>query len=87
MGRVLRPLIAIAADKFRECVDIAVQGVLDTISDDYKVPVKQFEEKAIKDKQDNRSIHSVVKPRSYRKRRFAGRQAGVNGGRNVTFRD
>lgn len=87
MGKILRPLAEIIADTFRESVDTAIQGVLDTIADDYTVPVKPFEEKAIKDHQDNRSIHSTVKRRSYRKKRHAGRQAGVNGGKNVTFRD
>lgn len=34
-----------------------------------------------------RSLHSLVKGRSLRTRRSAGRQAGVNHGRMVTFRD
>lgn len=34
-----------------------------------------------------RSLHSVIIGRSLRSRRSAGRQAGFNKGRNVTFRD
>ena len=84
---VLRPIAELLAEAFRDAVDIAVQGVLDTIADDFTYPVKPDEEKPRKAMTDRRSIHAVGKSRSFRKRRSAGRQAGVNGGRNVTFRD
>lgn len=85
---VLRPVKELLADEFRSAVDEMVEGVLKTIPDTFIIPFKYIEEAPVfVPCREGKSLHSPVRRRSVSKRRFAGRLAGVNHGRNVTYYD
>lgn len=60
-----------------------------TIADDFCFPARQLPEpeRVFVPCREGRSLYSIVKRRSFRKRQSAGRCAGVNGGKNVLFSD
>lgn len=69
---ILRPLAQIAADKAREALDIALQGIVDTVTDDYERPVV-IEPTVYRACREGKSLYSPSRSRTIYKRKFFGR--------------
>jgi hypothetical protein len=71
---ILRPIAQILAERAREALDIAYQGLVDTVSDDPRGWVLAPDPEPITVPcREGKSLHSPVKSRSYVKRKFYGR--------------
>lgn len=84
---ILRPLAVLAAIEFREAVDLLIETASEGIPDLFCFPAKLMPqpEPVFVPCREGRSLYSPVKRRSISKRNHAGRLAGVNHGKNVTF--
>ena len=84
---ILRPLAEIAAAKAREALEVAYLGLCDTISDDYSSVPTVAEGVEFIPCREGKSLFSPVSRRLLYKRPQAGRLAGFNHGRKVTYYD